>query len=71
MRPAHFENVPNVFFNRYHTTFDFASDEMDKDRFKGLHQEGIVAKVEWKPVVGNPYSGIYATGSRYVIARLS
>ena len=45
---------------------------MRNNRPKIVHNQGVVAKVSWKPVdAAKNYSGIYATGSENIIMRLS
>lgn len=43
------------------TTFDRSSDELPKGRHKIFHPFGSVAKAEWIPVAGSPYSGMFAS----------
>ena len=48
------------------------SDEMRKNRLKTTHTQGVVAKVRWEVVENNMgYTGIYASGSKTAIVRLS
>ena len=47
------------------------SDALRWNRKKTTHTQGLVAKVQWVPVEGNGYSGIYEHGSDHVIMRLS
>jgi hypothetical protein len=35
---------------------------LQKRRLKTTHTQGVVAKVKWEPIVGNPYTGLYETG---------
>jgi len=50
-------------------------DEMRKTRNKTTHTQGIVAKIEWRPVVNTDpeenFSGIYEHGSEHAILRMS
>jgi len=53
------------------TTMEDVSDVMPAERLKYIHSVGSVAQVVWKPAAGNPYSGIFATGSQYSFIRFS
>lgn len=68
--------IPTLFTqNPYYTFIEDYNDEMPwiwEDRVKTIHQQGLHAKVKWTPVDNSlGYSGIYATGSDYIIMRLS
>ena len=62
---------PGFFTQKANGSFCQRSDEMPGRRKKASHTQGLVAKVEWRPVAGNGYSGIYETGSETVVMRLS
>ena len=66
---------PRFFTQRAVGSFCTAADEMNgigrSTRKKTTHTQGLVAHVEWVPVEGHRYSGIYASGSDTVIMRLS
>jgi len=47
------------------------TDELPTNRIKLAHTQGVVAQVKWTPIEGHDYSGTFATGSEYVIMRLS
>ena len=56
------------------SSFDDNSDELLRDRLKTTHVQGVVAKVEWRPVSndqGITFSGMYEQGSHHAIMRLS
>lgn len=64
----------NFFSQRSNTSFYFNSDELRQKRLKTTHTQGVVAKVEWRPVSneeGVTFSGIYEHGSQHAIIRLS
>ena len=44
---------------------------MPGTRNKLVHQQGLVAKAEFIPATGHPYTGIYASGAQNVIVRFS
>lgn len=44
---------------------------MRKRRLKTTHTQGLHAKIEWIPIPGQPFSGIYESGSDTAIIRLS
>lgn len=44
---------------------------MEKDRKKIVHAQGVVAQVEWLSTPGQPFTGIYASGSNTAILRFS
>ena len=37
-----------------------AGDEMPNGNKKVVHTQGVVAKIEWMPTAGTPYTGIFA-----------
>ena len=52
-------------------SFCTKSDEMNFNREKTTHTQGLVAQVEWLPVANNGYSGVFDEGSKTVVMRLS
>ena len=64
-------DLPKFFTANPAGAFCRRSDEMPWHKSKNSHTQGLVAHVEWRPVGGNGYSGIYAEGSNTVIMRLS
>lgn len=57
---------------RLNTTFDRSSDELPKGRHKIFHPFGSVAKAQWVPAEGSPYTGMLASGAPIdVIVRLA
>jgi len=48
-----------------------AGDEMPAGQKKVVHTQGVVAKIEWVPTPGTPYTGIFAEGSTNAIIRYS
>ena len=67
-----FDKFPNFFEQESSRSFTHRFDFMERDRPKVVHNQGLVAKVEWE-VVDNDlgYTGIYSTGSDKVIMRVS
>ena len=65
------KDFPEFFTDVAVEAFCGVSDGLRHNRKKTTHTQGIVAKVEWVPVEGNGYSGIYETGSDHVVMRLS
>ena len=65
------EKFPEFFTQKSVGSFCTKSDEMNKNRNKTTHTQGLVAQVEWFPVANNGYSGVYDEGSKTVIMRLS
>ena len=72
-KPADFKwtEFPRFFTQKAQGSFCQRSDEMHFKRVKTTHTQGLVALVEWVPVEGNGYSGVYEEGSDAVIMRLS
>ena len=60
-----------IFTNKPGGSFCQDSDEMQKNRLKTTHTQGLVAKVSWVPVQGNGYTGFYASQSDHNIIRFS
>jgi len=70
----YWKEFDNFFEQKANTTFCDNSDELRKRRLKTTHTQGIVAKVEWRPVSndeGITFSGMYEQGSHHAIIRLS
>jgi len=70
----YWKEFDNFFQQKANGTFCDNSDELRKRRLKTTHTQGIVAKVEWRPVSneeGVTFSGIYEQGSQHAILRLS
>lgn len=64
----------NFFVQRANGPFCDSSDELRFKRKKTTHTQGLVAKIEWKPVIENGetrFSGIYGEGTQTAIIRLS
>jgi hypothetical protein len=53
------------------TSMEDIADVMPAERIKYIHSVGSVGQVVWKPVAGNPYTGIFATGSQSAFIRFS
>jgi hypothetical protein len=51
-------------------TFTHTGDAMPDDRVKYIHAQGNVAKVEYIPEKGQPYTGVFA-GAKHVLLRMS
>ena len=69
-----FKDFPEMMEANHNNTFCIFSDEIRHARSKVVHGQGLHAKVVWKALTaeeGNPYTGMYATGSENVIMRLS
>ena len=74
LQPYQYLKQPDFFTQRAKTTFDSNSDELQKNRPKTRHSQGIVAKVEWIPTAESidlGYTGVMNTGSDHIIMRLS
>ncbi len=69
--PFMWKEFPEFFSDVAVEAFCGVSDALRWNRNKTTHTQGLVAKVEWIPVEGNGFSGIYETGSDHVIMRLS
>ena len=73
--PFFWTGFGDFFKNRAAGPFCNKSDELRKKRNKTTHTQGIVAKIEWRPVVNDDpeenFSGIYEHGSQHAIIRLS
>ena len=66
----------SFFTERAYKSIGDAFDELREDREKTTHTQGLVAKIEWKPVIEDAtgkarFSGIYEEGSKTAIIRLS
>jgi len=65
----------NFFTQKSNGPFCDNSDEMSKKRKKTSHTQGLVAKIEWKPVKDESgatrFTGIYEEGTKTAIIRLS
>lgn len=48
-------------------SFDHFSDVMPPERAKFIHTYGVVGKMEYKPVAGVQYSGLFKTGATGLI----
>lgn len=62
--------VAGILIQNNSPTFDNRSDELPSGRKKLIHSEGVVAKVELV-ITNSYYSGIFSTGSKTAILRLS
>ena len=69
--PFMWKDFPEFFSDVAVEAFCGVSDSLRWNRKKTTHTQGVVAQVEWIPVEGNGYSGIYETGSKHVVMRLS
>jgi len=73
--PFFWTGFGDFFKNRAAGPFCNKSDELRRKRNKTTHTQGIVAKIEWRPVVNTEedenFSGIYQYGSQHAIIRLS
>ena len=65
----------NFFVQKANGPFCDSSDELRKNRKKTTHTQGLVAKIEWKPVKdasgATRFTGIYEEGTKTAIIRLS
>ena len=66
----------NFFIQNTNGLYCDKSDELRTNREKTTHTQGLVAKIEWKPVRDDVtgetrFSGIYEEGSKTAIIRLS
>ena len=67
-----FDKFPNFFEQESVGSFRTGQDIRPADRPKIVHNQGLVAKVQWEPVDNaGGFTGIYSTGSDKVIMRLS
>jgi len=67
-----FDKFPNFFEQKSNGSFCQRSDTLSEKRPKIIHNQGLIAQVEWEPVNNaNGYTGIYSTGSNKVIMRVS
>jgi len=65
-------DFPKFFTQKANGSFCQSSDGLRGKRFKTVHSQGVVAKVQWVPVENDEgYTGIYETGSDTVVLRLS
>ena len=70
----YWKEFDNFFRQKAQGSFCDNSDELRTKRLKTTHTQGIVAKVEWRPVEneqGVTFSGMYEKGSHHAILRLS
>jgi len=75
VKPFMWKEFDNFFVQKSNGPFCDSSDELRGNREKTTHTQGLVAKIEWKPVIdsnGNArFSGIYEEGTSTAIIRLS
>ena len=65
------EKFPKFFTQSGNGSFCQRSDASKPNRFKIIHTQGLTAKVTWKPVPNNGFTGFYETGSDKVLMRIS
>lgn len=62
--PFFWSKFDEFFQNKASGPFCNVGDELNKNRTKTSHTQGIVAKIEWRPFANDEgYSGIYEHGS--------
>lgn len=69
-----YEKFPEFFTQDAQLSFCHDADEMPNGRFKTVHTQGLVAKVEWVPTDearAEGYTATLNTGSDHIIMRLS
>jgi hypothetical protein len=75
VKPLMWKEFDNFFTQKANGPFCDSSDELRKRRKKTTHTQGLVAKIEWKPVrdaSGNTrFTGLYEEGTSTAIIRLS
>ena len=71
MAPYYWAAFDDLFLKNADGSFCQESDEMRKSRLKTTHTQGVVAKVDYVPITGQPFSGIYTQGSDTAVLRLS
>ena len=71
MAPYYWAAFDDLFLKNADGSFCQDSDEMQKWRLKTTHTQGVVAQVDYIPITGQPFSGIYAQGSDTAVLRLS
>ena len=57
-REPYWAEMPRIFTQRGNHAFDEDSDEIQRDRLKVVHTQGVVAWVKYVPEENNGYSGM-------------
>jgi hypothetical protein len=63
--------IASLFTECLDPTFEEESDVLPDGRLKVIHTVGIIAKAEFVPISGHPYTGMLKSGNTNVLLRLS